>query len=84
MSINEFNTKYKDYLLDGHYGLSIDDPELTTWLDSKFKEFTKKPNFKYSQIKAKFGQGRFYCQGLTPEEVREVETKITDQIRNIR
>ena len=77
MSREEFNLKSIDYLLNGHYGLGLDNPELIAWLDSKFEEFIKKPNFKYSQIKAKFGQGRFYCQGLTEEEVREVETKIS-------
>lgn len=77
MTSNEFNEKYKNHLEDGHYGLGIEIPELTEWLDSKFQEFIKEPNFSYSQIKAKFGIGRFYCEGLSSDEITEVEDKIT-------
>lgn len=78
MTDGEFNIKYKEYLEEGHYGLSIHKEEFTNWLDSKFQEFIKKPGFSYSQIKVKFGMGRFYCEGLTSEEVIEVENKITE------
>jgi len=60
MTSEQFNDKYKDYLEEGHYGLGIDIPEFTDWLDKKFQDFIKKPEFTYSQIKAKFGEGRFY------------------------
>lgn len=78
MTSTEFNLKYKDYLEEGHYGLGIDIPELTQWLDEKFQQFIQKPGFKYSQIKAKFSMGRFYAEGLTSEEEAEVEKHITD------
>jgi hypothetical protein len=78
MTIEEFNEKYENYLEEGHYGLDIGNPEFVEWLDGKFQEFIKKPGFTFSQIKAKFGMGRFYCEGLTDEEVREVEDKITN------
>jgi hypothetical protein len=78
MTTEEFNKKYADYLEKGHYGLAISDPEFVEWLDGKFQEFIKQPGFQYSQIKSKFGMGRFYCEGLTSEQVREVEGKITD------
>lgn len=78
MTDSEFNIKYKKYLEEGHYGLSIHKEEFANWLDSKFQEFIKKPGFSYSQIKTKFGTGRFYCEGLTSEEVTEVENKITE------
>ncbi len=74
----DFNIKYNDYLEDGHYGLDISNPEFIKWLDNKFKEFIKTPNFKYSQIKIKFGEGRFYCEGLSIEEINEVEDKISE------
>jgi hypothetical protein len=77
MTSNEFNIKWKDYLEEGHYGLAIDDPSFTEWLDGKFQEFTKRPGFSYSQIKSKFGMGRFYCEGLSTEEQLEVEDKIS-------
>lgn len=78
MTTAEFNKKYENYLEEGHYGLDIGNPEFIEWLDGKFQEFIKKPGFKYTQIKAKFGMGRFYCEGLTDEEEREVEDKITN------
>jgi hypothetical protein len=77
MTNNEFNEKYKSFLETGHYGLAITEPNFIKWLDKKFQTFIKKPGFMYSQIKSKWGYGRFYCEGLTPEEVHEVETKIT-------
>ena len=78
----EFNQKYKDYLELGHYGLAINNAEFIEWLDSKFEEFIKQPNFKFSQIKAKFGAGRFYCEGLSNEQIAEVENKITELCKN--
>ena len=77
MTADQFNEKYKDYLEYGHYGLAIGGEEFIKWLDEKFQGFIKKPGFKYSQIKEKFGYGRFYCEGLTREEELEVETRIS-------
>lgn len=77
MTAQEFNQKYKRYLEEGHYGLAIGDTEFVQWLDQRFQEFIKKPGFSYSQIKTKFGMGRFYCEGLTYNEISEVELKIS-------
>jgi len=73
----EFNDKYKNYLERGNYGLDVYNEEFIDWLDIKFQEFIKYPEFSYSQIKVKFNQGRFYCKGLPDEVVREVEDKIS-------
>jgi len=78
MTAEEFNKKYELYLNEGHYGLSIDSEEFVNWLDQKFRHFITFPKFRYSQIKIKFGYGRFYCEGLPQELVKEVEEKITD------
>lgn len=78
MTIEQFNEKYKDFLEEGHYGLAVGEEKFMDYLDKKFQEFIKIPGFKYSQIKVKFGMGRFYCEGLSPEEVNEVENKITE------
>ena len=78
MTSTEFNTKYKQYLEEGYYGLAINDEEFINWLDGKFQEFIKNPNFSYTQLKIKFGMGRFYCEGLSIEEIKEVENKITN------
>lgn len=69
----EFNEKYKDYLEHGYYGLAFGNEEFINWLDDKFQEFIKQPEFKYSQIKAKYNTGRFYCDGLSYEQVKAVE-----------
>jgi len=77
MTTQEFNDKYNDYLEEGHYGLAVSDSEFIEWLDNKFQKFIKKSNFQYSQIKTKFGYSRFYCEGLSIEEINEVEDKLT-------
>lgn len=76
MTVEDFNNKYKEYLEEGHYGLAVSDPLFIIWLDEKFQGFIKKPGFSYSQIKFKFKFGRFYCEGLTTEEISEVEDKL--------
>ena len=78
MTTKQFNQKYNDYLEEGHYGLDIYNEPFIEWLDEKFQEYIKHPNFKYSQIKTKFGMGRFYAEGLSNEQISEVERKITE------
>ena len=82
MTIDEFNEKYKDYIEEGHYGLAISSPEFIEWLDGKFQEFIKNPDFSFTQIKSKFGFGRFYCKGVSSNEVEEVELKINELCQN--
>ena len=77
MTAEEFNRKYEQYLEKGHYGLDIHDSEFINWLDGKFQEFIKQPNFNFSQIKTKFGFGRFYAEGISEEDIKEVEDKIS-------
>ena len=60
MTASEFNTKYKDYLEEGHYGLDINDPVIVKYMDEVFQGLVKIPGFKYSQVKEKFNTGRFY------------------------
>ena len=84
MTTKEFNEKYSAYLEERHYGLDFGAPEFISWLDEKFQSFIQKPGFQYSQIKEKFGMGRFYCKGLTAEEIAEVEKEIEKESRKIR
>lgn len=76
----EFNTKYKPYLEDRHYGLAIEYPEVVELLDNIFSEvLIHVPDFSYSQIKLKFGTCCFYCSlGFNSEIVRMVEQRITE------
>jgi len=78
MTSDEFNEKYKNFLEEGHYGLAVNIPEFVDYLDNKFQSFINAHNFSYSQIKEKFGYGRFYCNGLPREAIQEVENKITE------
>lgn len=77
MNIEQFNKKYENYLEEGHYGLSVDGDEFIKWLDGQFEKFITYPGFKFTQIKEKFGMGRFYCDGLPKELINEVEDKIS-------
>lgn len=60
MTAGDFNEKYKLYLEEGHYGLDINIPEIVSFLDNVFEDLIKIPGFEYTQIKLKFGYGRFY------------------------
>jgi hypothetical protein len=81
MTAEQFNYKYRIYLEEGHYGLDIHEPTFITWLDTKFETFITQRLFSYTQIKTKYDIGRFYCSGLTKEQVNEVEDKITDMCK---
>jgi len=76
MTADEFNEKYKDYLVKGHYGLDIQDLGVVKYLDKQFEKFTKIKGFRYYQIKLKFGSCRFYCDGLSSVEMGRVEDNV--------
>lgn len=76
MTADEFNQKYQDFLEEKHYGCALGSPEAIDYLDGKFQEFVKRPGFKYLQIKLKFGMARFYAEGISQEEMYEVEREI--------
>lgn len=79
MTAQQFNEKYNKYLENGHYGAEgFDEPNFLNWLDDKFQEFIKQPGFKFTQIKEKFCMGRFYAEGISDEDIQEVEDKITE------
>ena len=61
MTPEEFDVKYEPYLEEGNYGLEIDDPEIIDYLDKVFTiEVEKNKDFKYSQIKKKYGRVCIY------------------------
>ncbi len=80
MTAEEFNKKYIKHLEPNHYGAEgFNNYEFLDWLDKKFENFVEKhPSFVFSQIKIKFGSGRFYCENLPIEEILEIENKITE------
>ncbi len=78
MTSGEFNKKYSQFLEEGHYGCDLGSGDVIEYLDKEFEELTKLPDFSYSQIKLKFGMGRFYCEGVSREKTSEIEEKITE------
>lgn len=81
MTIAEFNNKYKDYLEDGHYGLSIGIPSVIEYLDDLFEHhLTKVIGFKYFQIKLKFNMARFHST-LDVESTYKIEDRINSLVK---
>lgn len=77
MTINEFNDKYKDYLEEGHYGLDIDNSYVIDLLDKVFAGWIEdSKDFRYSQIKLKFGMARVYVKGIDRDTISTIENAI--------
>lgn len=76
MTVEEFDDKYKDCLEEGHYGLAIENPYVITLLDLLFSEWSKDPEFTYSQIKTKFGTSRVYLSAKYAEKAALLEILI--------
>lgn len=79
----EFNEKYSKWLeVDSRGrtfdGISLENEEALNYLDNKFQEFIKRPEFQFSQIKAKFDWFCFYAKGVTSAEVNEIEKKLKE------
>ena len=80
MKTAEFNKKYEQYLVPGFYGLAIEVPEVVEYLDTIFElSLTKLTDFKYYQIKTKFGFPRCYF-GM---QFSNYEFKIEHEINEI-
>lgn len=75
---DEFNSKFKEFLAKGHYGCAISNKKMLEYLNSKFLGFSKNPNFKYFQIKSKFNDYCFYCEGISHEVSYEIEKKLKE------
>jgi hypothetical protein len=78
MDRKSFNDKYENWLVEGHYGLDLANPIAIEYLDGKFQEYIKLPDFKYKQIKSKFNWFCFYADGLSRDELVEVERKLKE------
>lgn len=82
MTSKDFNTKYFQYLEEGHYGLDLSKPEAIEYLDKEFQELIKLPNFSYAQIKSKFNWFCFYAKGISSEKRVEIEAKLKEIYEN--
>lgn len=77
MTNREFNEKYKDYIEEGFYGLSFNDPGVIKYLDKEFSEEIKNnAEFKICQIKLKFCTPRVYTNSIKDskweEDIKEI------------
>lgn len=72
----EFNERYKQYLEDGYPGLEIREPSLISYLNYEFNELKKITDFKYRQIKEKYGYYVLYCSGVSKYKVKQIEDNL--------
>jgi hypothetical protein len=81
----EFNTKYIDYLEEGHWGMQIQVPAVLTYVDQIFQDLTQIPRFKYQQVKTKFGMARVYTNldDLMPFVGRIIQQELEEKINFI-
>lgn len=90
MTAQEFNTKYKQYIPEGWYGLEFDLPKVTEYLNSVIEDgLCIIPGFEIHQIKLKFGMARFYFTTNIKDKHLEgalefhIEEKINEIIKRI-
>lgn len=85
MNYIQFNDKYSNYLEVGHYGLDIDNDIVVNYLDKIFPDLIEYiKDFKYSQIKLKFGLCRFYYSADIPFSIYlMIQNSIENDINNI-
>jgi hypothetical protein len=81
----EFNDKYKDYIEEGHYGMSLEIPSVLAYVDQIFNDLIKIPGFKFSQIKTKYGLARVYTNlyELMPFVGKIVDQELEEKINFI-
>jgi hypothetical protein len=89
MTQQEFNEKYKQYILEGWYGLSFDIPEVAIYLDGVMQDLITIPGFELHQIKLKFNMARFYFETSWKNKHLEaalmfhIENKINEIVKKI-
>ena len=85
MTAYEFNTKYKQYIPEGWYGLEFDILEVTEYLDIVMGDLITIPGFELHQVKLKFNMARFYFETKWKDKHLEaaLEIKIEDKINQL-
>lgn len=84
MTTEEFNKKYNNFLGEGHYGMDITYPSVINYVDKEFsKEVENNKDFRYYQIKLKFGRARVYTNNNTLSNILEERiNEIIDDEKN--
>lgn len=79
MRAEEFNNKWRSYISEGFEGSETDNEDVNVYLDSEFtKEIKVNPDFKFAQIKWKFGSIRIYAES---SKTHEWEAHIDSNLR---
>ena len=81
----EFNSKYKEYIEEDHYGIDIHETSVLVYVDQIFNDLIKIPGFKYQQVKTKYGLARVYTnlQEIIPFVGRIIEQELEEKINFI-
>jgi hypothetical protein len=83
MNVSDFNKKYSNYLEFGHYGVFIDNERFLKYLNEMFMNIIlHHPKFKFTQVKAKFGQVRFYSN-LEMETGLQLESELNTYYKTL-
>ena len=81
--VRQFNEVYSEYIPEGYYGLSFYDIGVIRLLVEKFSQYIiEYDNFKFYQLKLKFGVPRLYIDGPSTEEIFDLEDKIAKILKN--
>ena len=81
--VEQFNHYYRKFIPDRYYGMSFYNKDVASLLIRKFSEYIEKyPDFKFYQLKLKFGVPRLYVEGPSQEEIFKIEEEIAQILKN--
>lgn len=84
-TVEEFNSKYKQYLEETHIGLNIEIPAIVSYLNEVFNDLIKIEGFTYQEIVIRHGLSRI-CTNLDellPFAGRIIHRELEDKINFI-
>lgn len=78
-TINDFNEKYKDHIINGYDGLNWGNRQVIEYLDKLFTNLIKIPYFKFFYIKRnKQGELEFKTNFLSTDRIKEILKEIEE------
>lgn len=80
MTLQEFNTKWEEFIEFDHNGLQIDDQDVINFLDEKFQHFSQDPDFLCYSIFLKDGNPKYYgTDDVNPIELEQAIRAILEK-----
>jgi hypothetical protein len=80
---DQFNYKYHKYLEEGYCGIEYSNSYILWLCDLYFRKWIQNPEFRYQQIKPKFGSARVYVENVPSMEDVALEKMIDAYIELI-